>query len=155
VPEAHWAELTGSAARILLRNERKDVVAVPCIGSREGGTLTESAGCPRVIDGANMRIQILAACLLVLSPVAGTAQTSKAAEACQETARPTEAPTKTEKGPDSGSKNAGSTGWSGTGFGGSQNDTTEAGPTKGSPTEHPATAKGLDPTKPSATNPRC
>jgi hypothetical protein len=42
----------------------------------------------------------------------------------------------------------GSTGWAGCGMGGSRNDTTDAGPFLGSKTGHPATAKGLDPTKP-------
>ena len=57
-------------------------------------------------------------------------------------------PTATARGPDSGTKNMGSTGWSGGGMGGSHNDTTEAGPLSGSGTEHPSTAQGLDPTKP-------
>ena len=42
----------------------------------------------------------------------------------------------------------GSTGWSGGGMGGSRNDTTDSGPLPGSKTEQPATAKGLDLTKP-------
>ena len=32
-------------------------------------------------------------------------------------------------------------------MGGLRNDTTDAGPTAGSKTQHPGTAKGLDPTK--------
>jgi hypothetical protein len=65
-----------------------------------------------------------------------------------ETAAPAKPSTDTAKGPDSGTKNMGSTGWSGGGMGGSHNDTTQAGPTPGSNTQHPATAEGLDPTKP-------
>jgi hypothetical protein len=36
-------------------------------------------------------------------------------------------------------------------MGGSRNDTTDAGPLPGSKTEHPATAKAFDPTKPDST----
>lgn len=91
---------------------------------------------------------------------AGAAMTStrtvaqSAPKADCEVAAPTTAPTKTEKGPDSGTKNPGSTAWSGA-TGGSNNDTTQAGPQPGSPTEHPATAKGLDPIKPQASKKPC
>lgn len=55
-------------------------------------------------------------------------------------------------GPNSGTApgNAGSTGWSG-GTGGSNIGTSPHAPTTGSPTEHPATATGIDPTKSNAT----
>ncbi len=66
-----------------------------------------------------------------------------------EAAAPAEAPTKTVEGPDSGTKNMGSTGWTG-GTGGSHNDTTAAGPTPGSETKQPETVQGLDPSKPVA-----
>lgn len=64
-----------------------------------------------------------------------------------EPAAPARSPTATAKGPDSGTKNMGSTGWSGGGMGGSHNDTAQAGPLPESKTEQPATAQGLDPTK--------
>jgi hypothetical protein len=44
----------------------------------------------------------------------------------------------------------GSTGWSGGGMG-SHNDANDAGPLPGSRSDHPATAKGLDPIKPDGT----
>jgi hypothetical protein len=54
-------------------------------------------------------------------------------------------------GPNSGTspENAGSTGWSG-GTGGSNIGTSPHAPTPASPTQHPATATGVDPTKPEA-----
>jgi hypothetical protein len=66
----------------------------------------------------------------------GAAHAQTGPKADCEVAAPARSPTATAKGPDSGSKNMGSTGW------------TEAGPLPGSKSEHPATAKGLDPTKP-------
>jgi hypothetical protein len=83
------------------------------------------------------------------------AQSPRASGGCVEVAPAAKPPTKTEKGPDSGTKNMGSTGWSGGGMGGSHNDTTQAGPAPGAGTEHPATAQGLDPTKPSTKPPPC
>ena len=56
-------------------------------------------------------------------------------------------PTKTEKGADSGSKNMGSTGWSGGGMGVSHNETTQSGPLPGSDSKQPETVQGLDPSK--------
>lgn len=72
-----------------------------------------------------------------------------------EVAAPAQSPTTTEKGPHSGTKNSGSTGWSGGGMGGSQNDTTQSGPLPGSQSEQPKTAQGLDPTKPKPGEPPC
>ena len=86
-------------------------------------------------------------------PFAALAQS--AAKADCEVAAPSKSPTETTKGPDSGTKNMGSTGWSGGGMGGSHNDTTDAGPLRGSKTEHPATAKGLDPTKDTSARKPC
>jgi hypothetical protein len=80
-----------------------------------------------------------------VSALAALAQSDTKADC--EVAAPSKSPTETAKGPDSGTKNMGSTGWSGGGMGGSQNDTTNAGPLPGSKSEQPATAKGLDPTK--------
>lgn len=91
----------------------------------------------------------IAGVIVSLFPFAALAQS--AAKTDCEVAAPSKSPTETAKGPDSGSKNMGSTGWSGGGMGGSRNDTTDAGPLPGSKTEHPATAKGLDPTKPDTT----
>ncbi len=93
---------------------------------------------------------------LVMSAMVGAGGTPLAAQSNSqqktecETAAPTTAPTEAAKGPNSGTQNMGSTGWSGGGMGGSHNDTTSAGPTPGSKTEHPATAQGLNPIKPSA-----
>ena len=92
-----------------------------------------------------LRSITIASVIASLSAFAALAQ-SNAKTDC-ETAAPSKSPTETAKGPDSGSKNMGSTGWSGGGMGGSRNDTTDAGPLPGSKSEHPATAKGLDPTK--------
>lgn len=78
--------------------------------------------------------------------VSALAQTSSPSAGC-EVAPSTNPPTPVEKGSDSGSKNMGSTGWSGGGMGGSHTGTSASGPTPGSTTEHPATAKGVDPTK--------
>jgi hypothetical protein len=58
--------------------------------------------------------------------------------------------TPVEKGEASGSKNIGATGWSGGGLGGSHNQTTNSGATPASPSAQPETARGLDPTKPTA-----
>src|SRR5262245_52953771 len=71
-----------------------------------------------------------------------------------ESAPPSKPATSTDKSADSGTKNMGSTGWSGGGMGGSHNDTTPSGPAPGSPNEQPATAKGLDPIKPDTQAPR-
>ncbi|MEW6121244.1 MAG: hypothetical protein AB1698_01415 [Pseudomonadota bacterium] len=61
-------------------------------------------------------------------------------------ATPTTAPTPIEKGANSGTApgGSGSTAWSG-GTGGSHIGTTPGAPTPGSPTEHPATVQGKDP----------
>jgi hypothetical protein len=83
---------------------------------------------------------------IALPPVA-LAQSPGDKREC-ESAPPAKSPTATAKGPDSGTKNMGSTGWSGGGMGGSHNDTTQAGPLPGAGTDQPATAQGLDPTKP-------
>jgi hypothetical protein len=74
----------------------------------------------------------------------GAAHAQTGPKADCEVAAPARSPTATAKGPDSGSKNMGSTGWSGE----THSETTEAGPLPGSKSEHPATAKGLDPTTP-------
>lgn len=73
---------------------------------------------------------------------------------CPNTAAPTQAATPPVKSPSSGTApgDSGSTGWSG-GTGGSNIGTSADGPTSGSPTSQPETAKGLDPTKPTAANP--
>ena len=62
---------------------------------------------------------------------------------------PSPAATPPKTGPSSGTEpvNSGSTGWTG-GTGGSNTGTSPHAPTPGSPTEHPPTATGLDPTKP-------
>jgi hypothetical protein len=88
-----------------------------------------------------------------LLPFAALAQS--AAKTDCEVAAPAKSPTETAKGPDSGSKNMGSTGWSGGGMGGSHNDTTASGALPGSKTEQPATAKGLDPTKDTSARKPC
>jgi hypothetical protein len=98
---------------------------------------------------ALLRCSMMVGILTVWAPPAALAQSAPRVDC--EAAAPARSPTETAKGPDSGTKNMGSTGWSGGGMGGSRNDTTDAGPTTGSRTEHPATAKGLDPTKPDAT----
>jgi hypothetical protein len=86
--------------------------------------------------------------LASLVPCTAMAQAPQGTGCVETDAAPTKAPTESASGPDSGTKNMGSTGWSGGGMGGSHNDTTSAGPTPGSKTEHPETAKGLDPIKP-------
>ena len=53
------------------------------------------------------------------------------------------APTPLKDGPNSGTSNPASTGWTG-GTGGSHNGTTAAGPTPGSQQYQPPVAKGLD-----------
>jgi hypothetical protein len=92
-----------------------------------------------------LRVTALAGLLVSMSAFAALAQSGAKADC--EVAAPSRSPTETAKGPDSGTKNMGSTGWSGGGMGGSHNDTTSAGPLPGSKSEQPATAKGLDPTK--------
>jgi hypothetical protein len=62
-------------------------------------------------------------------------------------AEASEPSTATETGPHSGTKNIGSTGWSGGGLGGSHNDTVPKGPAPTSETWQPPTASGLDPFK--------
>jgi hypothetical protein len=71
--------------------------------------------------------------------------TDAAKDDCQN--KKSEPATPVEKGEASGSKNIGATGWSGGGLGGSHNQTTNSGATPSSPTAHPETATGLDPTK--------
>jgi hypothetical protein len=71
--------------------------------------------------------------------------TDAAKDDCQK--KKSEPATPVEKGEASGSKNIGATGWSGGGLGGSHNQTTNSGATPSSPTAHPETATGLDPTK--------
>lgn len=69
----------------------------------------------------------------------------------------TAAATPPAQGKDAGTSpgGMGSSGWSG-GTGGSYIGTNPQGPTSGSNSPHPATATGLDPTKPSApTNQKC
>lgn len=85
--------------------------------------------------------------LTFLIPNAAVAQSAQTTGCVEAQAPSVKAPTDSASGPDSGTKNMGSTGWSGGGLGGSHNDTTAAGPTPGSKTEHPKTAKGLDPMK--------
>jgi hypothetical protein len=96
-----------------------------------------------------LRVTAIAGVFACTSVFAALAQSSAKTDC--EVAAPAKSPTETAKGPDSGTKNMGSTGWSGGGMGGSRNDTTDAGPLPGSKSEHPATAKGLDPTKPDTT----
>jgi hypothetical protein len=86
-------------------------------------------------------------------PISVLAQSASPSSNC-ERASPTAPATPVDKSADSGSKNMGSTGWSGAGIGGSHNDTSQSGPTPGSKTDQPATAQGLDPTKPSS-RPKC
>jgi hypothetical protein len=100
-----------------------------------------------------LRIAAIAGLFVSASFFAALAQ-SGATTDC-EVAAPAKSPTETAKGPDSGTKNMGSTGWSGGGMGGSRNDTTDAGPLPGSKSEQPATAKGLDPTKDSPARKPC
>ena len=92
----------------------------------------------------------VAGLLLGAAPLAVHAQaTDESKRDCEaRAAAPAKPGTATEKGPDSGTKNMGATGWSGGGLGGSHNETSPSGPTAESKTEHPPTAKGLDPTKP-------
>jgi len=92
-----------------------------------------------------LRMTAIAGLIVSASAFAALAQSGGKTDC--ETAAPSKSPTETAKGPDSGTKNMGSTGWSGGGMGGSHNDTTNAGPLPGSKSEQPATAKGLDPTK--------
>lgn len=92
-------------------------------------------------------LSLIAAVGLTASLASSAALAQSAATTDCEVAAPAKSPTETAKGPDSGTKNMGSTGWSGGGMGGSRNDTTDAGPLPGSKSEQPATAKGLDPTK--------
>ena len=63
---------------------------------------------------------------------------------CGQTAPPPAPATQMEKGSDSGSKNMGSTGWSG---GDRQVGAGTSADRKSTDSEQPATAKGLDPTK--------
>jgi len=95
----------------------------------------------------------LALTLLLAVPVTDVAKAQPTAEPKQECqkAAPSPSATAPENGPSSGTApgNAGSTGWSG-GTGGSHIGTSPSGPTKGSEQDHPATAKGLDPTRPPA-----
>ena len=88
--------------------------------------------------------------LLAASPSVVAQPASEPKTDCQKAA-PAPSATAPETGPSSGTApgNAGSTGWSG-GAGGSHMGTSPSGPTKGSEQDHPATAKGLDPTKPAA-----
>jgi len=101
-----------------------------------------------------------ALCGLVVAVAASqviAAEPDKASGACEK-APPAEASTPSTEGPSSGTApgNAGSSGWTG-GIGGSNIDTSQAGPQKGSPSDQPATASGLDPTKPQAASakPNC
>jgi hypothetical protein len=89
-----------------------------------------------------LRSIVVAGFVVCVCPFAALAQSGPKADC--EVAAPSRSPTETSKGPDSGTKNMGSTGWSGE----THSDTTDAGPLPGSKTDHPATAKGLDPTKP-------
>jgi hypothetical protein len=89
--------------------------------------------------------------MLALALVSGVAVAQPPSEqrtGCEK-ASPSASATPPENGPSSGTApgNAGSTGWSG-GTGGSHIGTSPSGPTKGSEQDHPATARGLDPTKP-------
>ena len=102
---------------------------------------------PHSKTGMILRLLALAGPITFACPVAAHAQAGPKADC--ELAAPSRSPTETSKGPDSGSKNMGSTGWTGE----THTDTTDAGPLPGSKSEHPATAKGLDPTKPDS-NPR-
>jgi len=104
---------------------------------------------PSAQNSAIVRCLIIVGVIGAASVSVAHAQSSPTADC--EIAAPTKSPTEAAKGPDSGTKNMGSTGWSGGGMGGSRNDTTDAGPATGSKTEHPATAKGLDPTKSDST----
>ena len=97
---------------------------------------------PHSKTGTILPLLALAGSITFVCSVAAHAQTGSKADC--EVAAPARSPTATAKGADSGSKNMGSTGWSGE----THSETTEAGPLPGSKTEHPATAKGLDPTKP-------
>lgn len=107
----------------------------------------------------SVRIALLISALLAawmfawpLPPV--VAQSPGAKGDCS-VAPPAKSPTETAKGPHSGTKNMGSTGWSGGGMGGSHNDTSDAGPLPGSKSEHPPTASGLDPLKSKDKAPPC
>jgi hypothetical protein len=90
----------------------------------------------------------LAAALAQLCPMTSVEAQQAAPTGNCEIAAAAEPATPTDRSADSGTKNMGSTGWSGGGMGGSHNDTTPSGPTASSPSDQPATAKGLDPTKP-------
>lgn len=83
--------------------------------------------------------------LLLGAATPSIGQTSgPSATGCEATPAP--APTPIEKGENSGTApgGSGSTAWSG-GTGGSFIGTTPGAPTPGSPTEHPATVQGKDP----------
>jgi hypothetical protein len=88
-----------------------------------------------------------ASCLLLL---ASPASAEGGKPGCGEAGR-TDAATPPPKGADSGTQpGASSSGWSG-GLGGNYTGTNPQGPTAGSNSDQPATAKGLDPTKQAGT----
>ena len=103
-----------------------------------------------------MRYRILAVLAVypfLLSTTVAMGQSAPGPKTDCQKADPVISPTKPEAGPSSGTApgNAGSTGWTG-GTGGSHIGTSPSGPTQGSEQDHPATAKGLDPTKPESGN---
>jgi hypothetical protein len=93
-----------------------------------------------------IRIVTLAAALAFALPAAAQSQQATRDNCAQ---APSEPATPVAKGEGSGTApgSSGSTGWSGSGLGGAYNGTAPSGPTAGSPSWHPVTAKGLDPIK--------
>lgn len=106
------------------------------------------------MPSAFFRRALVIAALSITPAFAFAAEVIEKPSGCPNKAAPTEAATPPVKSPSSGTApgDSGSTGWSG-GTGGSNIGTSADGPTPGSPSSHPETAKGLDPIKPDATNP--
>jgi hypothetical protein len=88
-----------------------------------------------------------AATLLAASTEYTAAQTAAAPSEAAECAQRGDSPTPVAKGPSSGTKNPGSTGWSGGGLGGSHNGISHDGRERRSRTIQPELARGLDPAK--------
>jgi hypothetical protein len=89
-----------------------------------------------------MKTQIILAGVLISCSLA-CAQAPAQTEGKCAGAPPATSPTPLKDGPNSGTSNPSSTGWTG-GTGGSQNGTTAAGPTPGSEQYQPPVARGLD-----------
>lgn len=93
---------------------------------------------------ASLCLSALAAALLWVTVPAGAQQAGTSSSGCEAT--PTQPATPPAQGPDSGTRPGGdgSTAWSG-GTGGSHIGTTPGAPTPASPTSHPPTVQGANP----------